>query len=166
MSTTAGSDASEATIWQALESVKDPEIPSLSVIELGMIDGISMETGAVVVRMMPTFVGCPALETLQRDVAAAVRNAGIANVRVELVYDPPWSTDRITAEGHRKLKEFGLAPPVRNAGTIELNIQRVPCPYCDSHNTELESIFGPTLCRSIHFCHDCRQSFEHFKPVG
>ena len=151
----------------ALESVKDPEIPPISIVELGMIAGVSIAEGAVVVKMTPTFAGCPALDVLRRDIREAVVAAGFNSVRVEVVYDPPWTTDRITPEGLRKLKEFGLAPPVHcgSAGLTHEALAQAACPFCDSTDTVLESIFGPTLCRAIHYCNGCRQSFEQFKPV-
>lgn len=157
----------EKRVWLALETVKDPEIPLISVVQLGMISGVSVDRDRVVVRMTPTFAGCPALDLLQQQIREAVTTEGFNEVRVEVVFDPPWSTDRITADGLRKLKQFGLAPPRRcgGAGASEAALNEVPCPYCDSENTTLESMFGPTLCRAIHYCNDCRQSFEQFKPV-
>ncbi len=160
------SEAAER-IWSALESVKDPEIPLISVVELGIIADVSTDGPAVVVKMTPTFAGCPALDLLREQITRAVAAAGFDDVRVEVVFDPPWSTDRITPEGLRKIKEFGLAPPERcgSAGATVEALQRVACPYCDSKDTTLESIFGPTLCRAIHYCNACLQSFEQFKPV-
>jgi ring-1,2-phenylacetyl-CoA epoxidase subunit PaaD len=155
-------------IWLALETVTDPEIPSLTVVEMGMIADATIADGEVVVRMMPTFAGCPALELIRENIRIAVERAGFSMVRVETVFDPPWNSDRITAEGRRKLKEFGLAPPGKtcSGGTANAGLQSVACPYCDSQDTALESIFGPTLCRAIHYCNSCRQSFEQFKPVS
>lgn len=154
-------------IWSALQDVKDPEIPPLSVVELGMIAGVTTHGPTVVVAMTPTFAGCPALNVIREDIARTVSAAGFEDVRVDVVFDPPWSTDRITPEGLRKLKEFGLAPPTHcgDTGATVAALQQVACPYCDSKETTLESIFGPTLCRAIHYCNACRQSFEQFKPV-
>ncbi|MFQ5430751.1 MAG: 1,2-phenylacetyl-CoA epoxidase subunit PaaD [Phycisphaerae bacterium] len=154
-------------VWDALSDVKDPEIPSVSLVELGMVPEVLLDAGRVVVRMLPTFAGCPALDTMREQIEHAVRGAGFEDVRVEVVFDPPWSTDRITTEGLAKLKAFGLAPPRRcgEAGADERGLKDVACPYCGSTDTALESIFGPTLCRAIHYCNDCRQSFEQFKPV-
>jgi len=150
----------------ALATVTDPEIPTLNVVELGMIAGVHLGSDAVTVDLTPTFAGCPALDVIKRDIISAVTGAGESNVKVQIVYDPPWTSDRITEEGRRKLKEFGLAPPgARCSGGTAHDLERVPCPFCDSTDTDLESIFGPTLCRSIHYCRNCRQSFEHFKAV-
>ncbi len=154
--------------WQALADVADPEIPVLSVLEMGMIADVAMDGPCVVVRMTPTFAGCPALDVIREDIARVVRLAGFDEVRVDVVFDPPWTSDRITQEGRRKLKEFGLAPPAPGCGggaVTETILRRVACPYCDSADTTLESLFGPTLCRAIHYCNACRQSFEQFKPV-
>jgi len=155
-------------IWHALARVTDPEIPPLSVVEMGMIAGVMLEEdGTAVIRLTPTFAGCPALEVIRENIALAVRAEGFACARVDVVYEPPWSTDRITEEGRRKLKAFGLAPPARTCGqgvTLEILAHAV-CPFCDSSDTVQESIFGPTLCRAIHYCNACRQSFEQFKPV-
>ncbi len=152
-------------IWQSLESVTDPEIPVINIVEMGMINDVRIDEEHVTVDMTPTFAGCPALEFIRSEIRAAV-SAFEKDVKVNVVFDPPWSTDRITEPARQKLKSFGLAPPT--AGDCAINqegMQHVPCPLCDSTNTSLESIFGPTLCRSIHYCHKCLQSFEHFKTI-
>lgn len=164
-------DPRDKQVWQALEGVKDPEIPVISVVEMGMIAGVRREGDGLTVEFTPTFAGCPALDVIQQDIHRAVSELGETNVVVKLVYDPPWSTDRISDDGRRKLKEFGLSPPTRSCSaggcpsTGEPNLDTVPCPFCDSQNTQVDSIFGPTLCRSIHYCNACSQSFEHFKAV-
>ncbi|MBI5763830.1 MAG: phenylacetate-CoA oxygenase subunit PaaJ [Planctomycetes bacterium] len=153
-------------IWAALDTVTDPEIPVISIVEMGMVPSVLVDGDATVVRMTPTFAGCPALDVIRQNIVAAVKNAGYENVRVDVVFDPPWTSDRITDVGREKLKSFGLAPPGAACGSInELRIAEAACPLCDSTNTTLESIFGPTLCRAIHYCNDCQQSFEQFKPV-
>lgn len=170
-----------ARVWAALGTVSDPEIPVISVVDLGIIADAVVNAGRVRVSMLPTFVGCPALELMRSQIADAVRGAGFADVQVDVVLDPPWTTDRITPAGLERLQEFGLALPGASCGAgsgetsavgtgthaaIDSNFFQVPCPLCGSRQTELESIFGPTLCRAIHYCHACRQSFEQFKPVG
>ena len=170
-------------VWKALETVTDPEIPVVSVVEMGMIADVHADETGVVVAMTPTFVGCPALDLIRENIRTAVTGVGEAKVTVNVVFDPPWTTDRISERGRKKLKEFGLAPPqcgtrvLANCGTgfpagrsggsaeNEPNLEKVPCPYCDGTDTEVDSIFGPTLCRSIHYCRTCQESFEHFKPV-
>jgi len=154
-------------IRDALAAVTDPEIPVVSVVDLGLIDGVRLEAGRVTVRMLPTFVGCPALDVMRREIESAVRGAGFDEVAVEVAFDPPWTSERISPAGREKLRRFGVAPPHGpNRADIESNFHRVACPNCGSRDTRLESVFGPTLCRAIHYCDSCRQSFEHFKPVG
>ncbi len=168
---TAAHETQEATprervVWRSLEGVPDPEIPVINVIEMGMIAAVRAGDEGVEVDMTPTFTGCPALDVIRKDIAEAVKAIGEDRVTVNVVYDPPWTSDRITPDGRRKLKEFGLAPPGKRCTGGELpSLETTPCPYCDSTDTEMESIFGPTLCRSIHYCHACKQSFEQFKAV-
>ena len=153
-------------IWQALETVKDPEIPVVTVVEMGMIAAVRLEGDHAVVDMTPTFVGCPALGIICDDIRKAVSGLCATLVTVNVVYDPPWTTDRISEAGRRKLKEFGLAPPGAACPGGNLpDLEKVTCPHWESTDTDLESMFGPTLCRSIHYCQNCLQSFEYFKPV-
>jgi len=152
--------------WSALASVTDPEIPVINIVDLGMVAGVRVENGALAVDLTPTFAGCPALDVIRTDVVSALSAAGEPDAAVKFVFDPPWTSDRITQSGLRKLKEFGLAPPGRRCGPNQMpDLERTPCPYCESTHTRVDTIFGPTLCRSIHYCDSCRQSFEHFKPV-
>ena len=156
----------EAQILAALQDVHDPEIPALSVVELGLIADVQVGENSAQVKMTPTFAGCPAVEMMRGAMEDRLRQLGLADVKVTITYDPPWNSNRISPEGRRKLKAFGLAPPAPYTGELNLiQIMDIPCPFCNSHNTTLESPFGPTLCRAIHYCHDCRQSFEQFKPV-
>jgi len=155
-----------SAILRALESVTDPEIPVVSVVEMGMIAGVHVKGDCVVIDMTPTFVGCPALDVIRENIRAAVSAVTPAHVTVNVVFDPPWTSDRISASGREKLKAFGLAPPdERCSGGSVQTLERTSCPYCNSLDTDLESLFGPTLCRSIHYCRNCLQSFEHFKAV-
>ncbi len=152
-------------VWQSLETVTDPEIPVINIVEMGMINDVRLDEDHVIVDMTPTFAGCPALDFIRSEIRAAVSGFE-KEVKVNVVFDPPWSTDRITEEARQKLKAFGLAPPTpASCEKGQEDMQHVPCPLCDSTHTSLESIFGPTLCRSIHYCHDCLQSFEHFKTI-
>ncbi len=162
----AGAPDRLAGVYAALDRVTDPEIPVITIGEMGMVADVRIEGDAVMVDMTPTFAGCPALDVIQSDIVRAVQEAGEKHVTVKVVYDPPWTSDRITDEGRRKLKEFGLAPPGQRCGDHGVvDLEQTPCPFCDSTETDLESIFGPTLCRSIHYCRKCLQSFEHFKAV-
>lgn len=161
-------DDALASVRRALNDVMDPEIPTISVIDLGMIADVRVADDNVIVDMTPTFAGCPAIELIKREIVEACDAAGVPGVTVNVVYDPPWTTDRITEQGRRKLHDFGLAPPGPRPreGEELIQLQIIKCPLCGSLETQMESLFGPTLCRSIHYCKACRQSFEHFKPVG
>lgn len=153
-------------VWQALQDVKDPEIPVVSVVELGIVRDVDVDEGAVTVKMTPTFSGCPALHVMKEEIEARVRQMGAASVTVETVLHPPWTTDWMTDDARHKLKEFGLSPPARHGGNVRATFSApVTCPYCDSQNTEVKNTFGPTLCRAIYTCNDCRQPFERFKAL-
>jgi ring-1,2-phenylacetyl-CoA epoxidase subunit PaaD len=158
----------EADVWEALDRIADPEIPVISLVELGVVRGVEVEDGRVRVEFTPTFLGCPALEVMRNQMAEKVRELG-AEPEIQVIVDDSWSTDRITPEGREKLREAGLAPPApRQAGPPQLvQLQRGPfrCPYCGSTETELENIFGPTPCRSLRYCKSCRQPFEQFKTI-
>ena len=155
-------------VWDALASIPDPEIPVISLVDLGVVRDVAVDGESVRIEFTPTFLGCPALEMMRERMAEAVRALG-GEADVVVVTDTPWSSDRITPEGREKLREAGFAPPgPRPAGRIQLvDIQRGPfrCPYCGSAETTLENIFGPTPCRSIRYCAACRQPFEQFKIV-
>jgi len=158
----------QARIWKILNEIPDPEIPVVSVVELGMIAGVAVDEAGVSIEMTPTFAACPAIEHIRQHIHNAVRHAGYRDVEVKIVFDPPWCTDRITPQGLEKLKQFGLAIPKPMSGrpVQPRDLQAVRCPYCNSTDTTLESPFGPTLCRSIHYCNACLQSYEHFKPLS
>ena len=156
-------------IWEALAGVADPEIPAVSVVDMGMIREVEEEGARVRVTVLPTFTGCPAIPMIKRDVTAAVRGVdGVSEVSVEFSFDPPWTTERITEEGRAKLEEFGLAPPTGAGPVLIADIGLPPfaiCPFCGSKDTVNENPFGPTPCRALYYCRDCRNPFEQFKPV-
>ena len=157
---------SDEQVWEALQEVKDPEIPVVSLVEMGIVRDVEREDGAIVVTMTPTFSGCPALRVMERDIEARMRELGFSEVEVRTVLSPPWSSDMISDEGRRKLKEFGLSPPPRHGGNIAVTFyEPVSCPYCDTENTTVRNTFGPTLCRAIYFCHECQEPFEQFKAL-
>jgi ring-1,2-phenylacetyl-CoA epoxidase subunit PaaD len=154
-------------VWAALAEIPDPEIPVISIVDLGVVKGVEVDAGAVRIDFTPTFMGCPALDAMRSAMEAKVAElGGTADVKVRL--DDSWSTDDITAEGREKLRVAGFAPPTpRPAERMELvQLQRgFRCPYCGSTSTRLENLFGPTPCRSIRYCDDCRQPFEQFKTI-
>ena len=154
-------------VWEVLAEIPDPEIPVISLVDLGVVKAVAVDNGTVRVDFTPTFMGCPALEVMQSAMEEKIAELGaVPEVRVRL--DDSWSTDDITAEGREKLRAAGFAPPApRPAGRLELvQLQRgFRCPYCGSTDTKLENLFGPTPCRSIRYCESCRQPFEQFKTI-
>jgi ring-1,2-phenylacetyl-CoA epoxidase subunit PaaD len=158
----------EAQVWEALAGIPDPEIPVISVVDLGVVRGVQVEDGRVRVEFTPTFLGCPALEVMRDQMAACIAGLG-AEPEVEVVLDDSWSTDRITPEGREKLRAAGLAPPAPRSAEapalVQLQAKGFRCPYCGSRDTALENIFGPTPCRSLRYCQSCRQPFEQFKTI-
>jgi ring-1,2-phenylacetyl-CoA epoxidase subunit PaaD len=154
-------------VWAALAEIPDPEIPVISLVDLGVVKEVAVDDGAVTIDFTPTFMGCPALDTMRLAMEAKVAELG-ARASVNVRLDDSWSTDDITPEGREKLRVAGFAPPApREAGKLELvQLQRgFRCPYCGSMSTRLENLFGPTPCRSIRYCDDCRQPFEQFKTI-
>ena len=157
----------EAQVWGALAEIPDPEIPPISIVDLGVVRDVSVENGTVHVEFTPTFLGCPALEVMRDQMVDRIRQLGV-EPRVEVILDDSWSTDRITPEGREKLRAAGFAPPTpRGEGTtlVQLQSNGFRCPYCGSRETALENIFGPTPCRSVRYCESCRQPFEQFKTI-
>ncbi len=156
-------------LWAALEEVVDPEIPAVSVVEMGMVNRVERDAdGRVSVEMLPTFSGCPALDVIAGDVRERLaREPGVTAVEVRFVFDPPWSSDRISAAGRAKLGAFGIAPAPLSRGRPlpVLQGQPVTCPYCGSTRTAMDNLFGPTPCRSLYRCLDCRNPFERFKAL-
>lgn len=153
-------------VYAWLEEVKDPEIPVLSLVDLGVITHVDVTGESVTVEMTPTFVGCPAMDFMKAEVESILIRKGIQQPRVEITFRKAWSSDMISEKGKQALKQFGLAPPPSTKIFTDLEIlETSPCPRCNGTNTELKNPFGPTLCRSIHYCHDCHEAFEQFKPV-
>jgi ring-1,2-phenylacetyl-CoA epoxidase subunit PaaD len=155
-------------VWAVLAEIPDPEIPVVSLVDLGVVRDVLVEGTSVRVGLTPTFLGCPALEVMRDEIARRIARLG-AEPAVEIVRTESWSTDRITPEGREKLRAAGFAPPGprREGGPTLLQLQAAgfPCPWCGSTDTRLENIFGPTPCRSIRYCRSCRQPFEQFKTV-
>ena len=153
-------------IWLLLEEVPDPELPAVNLVEMGIVRDVAVDEDRVTVTITPTFTGCPALHTMQDDIIARLKQAGIEKARVEVTLSPAWTTDWITDEAREKLRNFGLTPPSIHNGDFELLlVETITCPYCGSQNTVLKNNWGPTPCRSIYYCNQCRQGFELFKPL-
>ena len=155
-------------IWAALAEIPDPEIPVISLVDLGVIKDVEVADGRVQIEFTPTFMGCPALEPMQRAMEEKVGELG-ATAEVRVVLDDSWSTDSITPAGREKLRLAGFAPPsprpVGKLDLVQLRTGAFRCPYCGSTETRLENLFGPTPCRSIRYCDSCRQPFEQFKTL-
>ena len=155
-------------------AVTDPELPLLTLDELGVLGDVTVEGDSVVVALTPTYSGCPAMDAMRHDVAAALQSAGYAHVRVRVELAPAWTTDRITASGRRKLAAAGIVPPGRAASpppgvpipvALRPDALRVRCPRCGSPDTEEVSRYGATACKSLHRCRACTEPFEHFKAI-
>ncbi|WP_336881999.1 1,2-phenylacetyl-CoA epoxidase subunit PaaD [Priestia koreensis] len=149
----------------ALEDVKDPEINTVSVIDLGMVEKVTIQQSNVEIDILPTFLGCPALEIIKTNIVNAVKAIhGVGQVKVAFIYAPPWTSDRITEKGREGLKAFGIAPPP--VYLEEDGSWHIDCPYCGSTYVTMENIFGPTACRSILYCKSCKNPFEAMKPIS
>jgi ring-1,2-phenylacetyl-CoA epoxidase subunit PaaD len=155
----------ETEILEALQSVKDPEISTVSIIELGMLEKIDLNLPKLTIYLLPTFLGCPALEIIKANVIKAFAQFNeLTEVKVEFLFTPPWTSDRITENGRKQLLEFGIAPPPQFI--TETGEWKVDCPYCGSSYTTLDNLFGPTACRSILYCRSCKNPFEAMKPMS
>jgi ring-1,2-phenylacetyl-CoA epoxidase subunit PaaD len=160
----------ESAVWAALQDVHDPEIPTISVVDLGVVRRVETGEGSVHVELLPTFVGCPAIEVMRSSVEDRLREFA-DDVTVDISFAEPWTSERITQAGREALRAAGFAPPPARAFEDDRVLSILPsqpageCPYCGSHNATLENAFGPTLCRAIYYCADCRQPFEQFKEV-
>lgn len=153
-------------IYHLLEEVMDPEIPTISIVDLGIVTQAETKENDIYIKLTPTFSGCPALKVMEELVHEKLQPHITGKVYVETNFDTAWNSDMITEKGRQMLLKHGLAPPPKHEGYIELEVlSDVACPLCGSRNTEMKSPFGPTLCRSLHYCNHCLQAFEQFKPV-
>lgn len=156
-------------LWEVLRGVMDPEVPVLSVVELGIVRDIEVAGERATVTITPTYSGCPALHAIETDIAAALRDHGVAEVAVRTSFTPAWTTDWIPADAREKLRAYGIAPPgaSNHDAPVALGRRRpaVRCPYCGSSATQLRSEFGSTACKAIHVCATCDQPFEEFKAI-
>lgn len=157
----------EKKVWQRLAEIPDPEIPVISILELGVVRQVKWDGEKLKITTTPTYTGCPAMTLFVAEIRASMHAQGIENVEIETVYAPAWTTDWLSAEARMKLKKYGIAPPVQNtaAGGNDLFAvpPAVPCPRCDSENTFLKSQFGSTACKSLFVCGNCWEPFEYFK---
>ena len=157
---------SSEQVFDWLSEVPDPEIPVLTIADLGILRGVVIKD-EIIVELTPTYSGCPATEVIEQSVIDALHEQGVENVRVKRVLSPPWTTDWISAAGREKLKEYGIAPPAEGASKRELlqGKRSIACPRCDSLNTAVVSEFGSTACKASYKCGDCLEPFEYFKCI-
>lgn len=155
--------------YDVLRQVMDPEVPVLSVVDLGIVRDVQVSGAAVTVTVTPTYSGCPAMRVIEHDITEALEAHGAGPVEVKTSYSPPWTTDWIPADAREKLRAYGIAPPGATDHEALVTIGRkraaVRCPYCGSAQTQLRSEFGSTACKAIHTCSACGQPFEEFKPI-
>lgn len=162
---------SKEEIWRLLDEVTDPEIPVLTIVDLGIAREVTISDDKVIVRITPTYSGCPAMKAIEDEISKKLRLNGIENFEVKKDFSETWTTDWIPEDAKRKLKEYGISPPGKtNSGgdfltDLKNNSKVIPCPYCDSTNTELQSEFGSTACKALYYCQDCEEPFEHFKCI-
>lgn len=149
-------------IYGALSFVHDPEIPVLSVLDLGMITEVQIRENDILIKMIPTFAACPAVHFIQKEIKEELERRLTIPVTVERDKSVQWNTNRLSEAAHEKLEQFKIAPPEKRQKEL---ISGVECPFCHSRNTYLRSPFGSTLCRALHYCKDCGRVFEQFKPV-
>ena len=159
---------SKEEIIQILEEVKDPEIPVLSVNDMGIIRDVEFFDDHTLVTITSTYTGCPAMDLIEKQIIEELEKNGVSNPKVKLTLDPPWSTDWISEDGLRRLEEFGIAPPVKGTADKRELFQEAPkprCPYCKSEDTIMVSIFGSTACKSQYKCSSCLEPFDYFKCI-
>ncbi len=153
-------------VYDWLQQVTDPEVPVLTILDLGIVRDVRIADDEVTVAITPTYSGCPAMDVIGINIRMALMSRGFKKVHIEQQLSPAWTTDWMTEDGKRKLKEYGIAPPVRKTTDNPLALfedDNIPCPRCNSEHTELVSRFGPTSCKSLYKCLDCKEPFEHFK---
>ena len=158
-------------VWSYLEEVIDPEIPVLNVVEMGIVRNVEWQGDNCIVKITPTYSGCPAMNAIEHEIRNKLNEKGIASYQIITDFKESWTTDWMTDHAKKKLKEYGIAPPVGSAdsGDFLTNLKGsqkiIPCPYCDSLETVLQSEFGSTACKSQYYCNGCEQPFEHFKCI-
>lgn len=162
---------SKEQIWDWLKEVADPEIPVLNIVEMGIVRSVENEEEKVIVKITPTYSGCPAMSAIENEIHRKLEEKGIEHFGVRKDFSRAWTTDWMTEGAKKKLKAYGIAPPGKTSGSDEdvlsslKNAKIVPCPYCNSLETELQSAFGSTPCKALYYCNECEEPFEHFKCI-
>jgi ring-1,2-phenylacetyl-CoA epoxidase subunit PaaD len=155
----------EKEIWHYLKEVKDPEVPVLTIVDLGIVRSVNLNNELLTIIITPTYSGCPAMKTIEDDIHAKLSKEGITKVEIETVLSPAWTTDWLSEEGRQKLHEYGIAPPEDEVDKSVLFAEptKVSCPLCGSRNTRMVSQFGSTACKAHYQCNDCLEPFDYFK---
>ena len=155
----------EKDIWNYLEEVTDPEVPVLTIVDLGVVRSVSFTNNEFIITITPTYSGCPAMKVIEEDIISSLKSKGISNVKIELTLAPAWTTDWLTEAGRNKLREYGIAPPENEVDKSVLFSEPtiVPCPLCKSRNTKMVSQFGSTACKAHYQCNECLEPFDYFK---
>ncbi len=159
-------ETKEKEIWELLFQVTDPEIPVLTVVDMGIIRKVAFDNNGPIITITPTYSGCPAMDMITVNIKSVLEDNGFPNAIVESVLSPAWTTDWITEEGRKKLKEYGIAPPegsTEDKSTLFADEKKVECPHCESRNTKMVSQFGSTACKALYQCQDCKEPFDYFK---
>ena len=160
---------SKKNIWNFISAIPDPEIPVITIEELGVLRDVEIEPSKVIITITPTYTGCPAMKMFEDDIISTLKKHNIDNVEINMVYSPAWTTDWMTNEAKEKLRDYGIAPPID--GTADKGVlfangpKTVPCPQCKSNNTILKSQFGSTACKALYICNDCHEPFDYFKCI-
>ena len=157
---------SEKEIWDILQEVKDPEVPVLSILDLGIVRDVKTSDNNIHITITPTYSGCPAMDVISMDIRLKLIEKGYRNVFIQQQLSPAWTTEWMTEDGKQKLKAFGIAPPNPKQQFCNEEMfaeEAVQCPHCNSHHTELISQFGSTACKSMYRCLDCKEAFDYFK---
>ena len=158
----------ENQIWQWLEEVTDPEIPVLTVVDLGVVRHVDMKHDHPIIKITPTYSGCPAMNEIEANIKAKLKDEGVNNVEVQTVLSPPWTTDWMTEKGREKLREYGIAPPEGSSADKSVlfgKAREVQCPHCGSKHTTMVSQFGSTACKALYKCNECLEPFDYFKCI-
>jgi ring-1,2-phenylacetyl-CoA epoxidase subunit PaaD len=155
-------------IWNLMQSIPDPEIPVISIVELGIVRDVKILDDFVEVTITPTYTGCPAMKTIEDDILTALNNIGIQKAEIKYVISPAWTTDWITDEAKEKLREYGIAPPHKTSADKNFLLGKersIACPQCKSSNTKMINQFGSTACKALYRCNDCLEPFDYFKCI-
>ncbi|MDP1675233.1 MAG: 1,2-phenylacetyl-CoA epoxidase subunit PaaD [Bacteroidota bacterium] len=154
------------SIRELLSTIKDPEVPAISIVELGIVRDVQLWENVVTIIITPTYSGCPAMKMIEDEIRSVLTKNGFSMIAIKTIFSPAWTTDWISEPAKLKLKNYGIAPPqsIVQSPLLQIEILKIVCPNCNSNDTKLKSEFGSTSCKSFYYCHSCSQPFEYFKP--